>query len=260
MTTRATALTLAFLGMLVTFAHGAIKTQKVEYKAGDQAMIGYLAWDDASDTKRPAVLVFPEWWGETDYPKKRAEQLAGLGYVGFAVDMFGDGKTTDDANEAGKLASEVKGNPQLLQTRAKAALGTLRQQPMVDASKIGAIGYCFGGTCVLEMARQDLPLAGVVSFHGDLTTKQPASGKVAPQILVCTGAADVWVPPDQVAKFQDEMKSAKASVKVVSYPGAHHSFTNPDADRHKIPNVEYNADADKKSWEAMKEFFVEVFK
>src|SRR5262245_11065268 len=146
------------LMVLVGPATGAIKTQKVEYKAGDRTMVGYLAWDDSTSGKRPAVLVFPEWWGNNDYSHKRAEQLAGLGYVGFAVDMFGDGRTTDDPKQAGEWAGAVKGNPQLGWDRAQAALDAVTAQPMVDPAKIGAIGYCFGGSCALQMARHNMPV------------------------------------------------------------------------------------------------------
>ena len=245
--------------MLAAPALGAIKTQKIDYKAGDQRMIGYLAYDDSSDATRPGVLVFPEWWGNNNYSHQRAEQLAQLGYVGFAVDMYGDGKTTDDPNEAGKLSGEVKKNPQLGSERAQAALDELKKQPMVDPEKIAAIGYCFGGTCALQMARQNMPLKGVVSFHGDLSTPTPGT-KVTPRVLVLTGAADSFVPPEQVKKFEKEMTDAGAQYNVISYEGAHHSFTNPDADRHHIPNIQYNEKADKQSWEEMKKFLAEVFK
>lgn len=245
--------------LFVSNAMAEIKTRKVQYKAGDKTMIGFLAWDDSTNAKRPGVIVFPEWWGTGDYTHQRAQQLAQLGYVGFAADMYGDGKTTDDPTQAGKLAGEVKGNPQLAAERVQAALEALKSQPMVDPEKVAAIGYCFGGSMALLMARQNMPIEGVVSFHGDLSTQSPAH-KVTPRVLILTGKDDAFVPPEQVQKFENEMKSAGANYKVVSYEGAHHSFTNPDADRHKIPNIKYNAKADKESWEEMKNFLADLFK
>jgi len=256
---RSMLMTLTAAMIFTCLASGAIKTQKIEYKAGDKNMVGYVAWDDSTDAKRPAVLVFPEWWGITDYAHKRAEMLAGLGYVGFAVDMYGEGKTTDDPAQAGQWAGEVKNNIPVGLARAQAALDTLKTQPMVDPDKIAAIGYCFGGSCVLEMARHNMPVKGVVSFHGDLTTASPAKS-VAPRVLVCTGAVDSFVPIEQVGNFEKEMKNAGAKYDVIVYENAHHSFTNPDADRHHIPNIQYDEKADKQSWEAMQKFLAELFK
>jgi dienelactone hydrolase len=239
---------------------GAVKTKVIEYKAGDTLMEGFLAWDDSvAEGKKPGVLVFPEWWGLTDYPKKRAEQLAQLGYVAFAADMFGKGKTTDDPNEAGKLAGSVKMHPDVEKERLEAALDVLKSQSQADPNRLAAIGYCFGGTMALDMVRMGLPVKGVASFHGDLSTKQPAQNAKGMKILVLTGADDEWVPAEQVTQFEEEMKKAGADVKVISYPGAQHAFTNPDADRHDLKNVKYNADADKKSWEEMKKHFAELF-
>ncbi len=250
---------LAVLLWCVSGAFAAVKTQVIEYKQGDTALEGYLAYDDATDAKRPGVLVVPEWWGNNDYSRKRAEQLAQLGYVGFAIDMYGKGKTTDDPKQAGEWAGEVKKDLQLEKARIEAAIDTVKQQPMVDPNRLGAIGYCFGGAIVLDMARLGEPVLGVVSFHGDLTSKIPAQN-IKAKILVCTGAADKFVPPEQVKSFEEEMKKAGADFKVVSYPGAHHSFTNPNADQHHMDNIQYNAEADRQSWDAMKSFFVDLFK
>jgi len=243
-------------------AHAEVKTKVIQYKAGDKLMEGYLAWDDAArtvgDGKRPGVLVYPEWWGLTDYPKKRAEQLAQLGYVAFAADMYGKGETTDEAEEAATWMGAVKKDQTLERERLEAALNVLKSQEQVDANRIAAMGYCFGGTMALDMARMGMPVKGVVSFHGDLSTKTPAE-KAPVKILVLTGADDAWVPADQVKAFEEEMKKAGADVKVISYPGAQHAFTNSDADRHGIKNVKYNADADKKSWEEMKKFLGDLF-
>jgi len=257
------ALCLALFSPLVTFA--AIKTDTVEYKDGDVTCKGFLAYDDAAvATPKPGVLVVPEWWGLTEYPKDRAKQLAGLGYVAFVADMYGDAKTTDNPAEAGKLATELKPNPEKFRARTKAALDAMRGTAAtsgLDKSKIGAIGYCFGGSAVLELARSGADVAGVVSFHGGLATPAPAKpGDVKAKVLVCNGAADEFVKPEEVAAFEKEMKDAGADAKVINYEGAVHAFTNPDADRHKIPNIAYNEKADKESFEAMKAFFADLFK
>jgi dienelactone hydrolase len=237
----------------------AVQLQQVDYKIGKKEFKGFLAYDDATQEKRPGILVIPEWWGMTDYPKDRAKQLAELGYVAFAVDMYGDGKATNDPKEAGKLAGEVKKNPTFARERLEAGLEQLKKSGKVDDDQLGAIGYCFGGTMVLNAARWELPVKGVVSFHGDLSTDQKARGPVKPKILVATGDADAFVPPEQVKAFEDEMKSAGADYKVLHYPDAHHAFTNPKADEHHIDNIKYNEKADKESWEAMKQFFAELF-
>jgi dienelactone hydrolase len=235
-----------------------VTTKEITYSAGGKSLKGYLAYDDAAQDKRPGIVVFPEWWGTTDYPKHRALQLAELGYVAFAADMYGDAKTTDDPKEAGQLAGSVKKNPELEKQLIQAAIDTLKQQPQVDPDRLGAIGYCFGGTMALDAARTKMPVKAVVSFHGDLSTQQPAQ-QVDSKVLVLTGGADSFVPPQQVEKFKQEMSAAGAQPKVIVYPGAHHSFTNPDADRHHLDNIKYNADADQKSWDEMKRFFAEVF-
>jgi dienelactone hydrolase len=241
-------------------AQAAVVEKPIEYKAGDKNMKGYLAYDDAATDKRPGVLVLPEWWGTTEYPRERAKQLAELGYVAFAADMYGDNKTTDDPKEAGKLAGEVKKNPQVAKERLEAALDQLKNSDKVDADKLAAIGYCFGGGMALNMARWDMPVKGVVSFHGDLSNDQKKPEHITSKILVATGDADAFVPPKQVQGFEKEMKDAGADYKVLHYEGAHHAFTNPKADEHHIDNIKYNEKADKESWQAMKDFLAEVLK
>ena len=241
-----------------TFACADVVTTRVEYKQGDTKLSGWLAYDDSVREARPGVVVFPEWWGMTDYPKMRATQLAKLGYVAFAADMYGDGKTTDDATEAGKLSSGV--DPKTEIARAMAAYDQLKSNSRVDASRIAAIGYCFGGKVALDLARSGANLIAVVSFHGNLTTDHPENASnIKGKVLICTGAEDAFVPPAQVSAFEDEMRKAKVDWQVISYGGAHHAFTNPDADRHKIDNISYNAAADRRSWEAMKSLFAEAF-
>jgi dienelactone hydrolase len=251
-------LILMFFGSTVM---AAIKTETINYKAGDTNLKGFLAYDDSTTAKRPAIIVAPEWWGLTDYPQHRAQQLAELGYVAFAIDMYGDGKTTDDAKEAGAWSGDIHKNPQIATQRAGAALQALKNQPMVDADKIAAIGYCFGGWVALNMAREHMPILGVVSFHGDLSNPHPEkTNDVKAKILVLTGEADAFVPPKQVQAFTDEMKTAGADFKIISFPGAHHAFTNPDADRHNIDNIKYDPAADKQSWLEMKDFLANLLK
>ncbi len=239
----------------------AIKTETVEYKQGDTTLKGFLAYDDAGTDKRPAVIIVHEWWGVTDYTKRRAHDVASLGYVAFVADMFGEGKTTKDPKEAGAMAGAIKGDANLLRARAQAAMDFVKKQPLVDGERVAAMGYCFGGTVALEMARSGMPLLGVVSFHGTLQTTSPAeAGKLKAKVLALHGADDPMVPHEEVLEFSKEMQDAKADWQLVVYGNAVHSFTNPDADTFNIPGVKYNASADRRSWEAMKDFFHEVFR
>jgi dienelactone hydrolase len=240
-------------------ARAKIITKDIDYSAGDTPLHGVLAYDDQQTGKQPGIIIIHEWWGNDDYPKTRAQDLAKLGYVAFAADMFGKGKVTDDPKQAGEWAGQIKNNPELAKQRFEAGLEQLKSQPNVDPDKIGAIGYCFGGAVVLNAARMNEPLKGVVTFHGDLTTTTPAQQPIQSKILVCTGAADAFVPKSQVDAFEAEMKKVGADAKVISYPNAHHSFTNPNADSHHMDNIKYDATADAQSWQAMKEFFAGLF-
>ncbi len=257
-------LSLSALAALAVAAHpaaGAVKTATVEYNDGDQICEGFLAWDDAAKGKRPGVVVVHEWMGLGDYAKERARQLAELGYVAFAADVYGKGIRAKDAAEAGRLAGRFKGDLPLLRSRARAALDTLAKDPRADASRLFAIGYCFGGTTVLELARSGAPVAGVVSFHGGLATKDPADAKnVKGRVLVLHGAADPYVPPAEVAAFRKEMDDAKVDWQMVFYSGAVHSFTNPAAGTDPSKGAAYDAKADRRSWEAMKAFLAEEAK
>jgi dienelactone hydrolase len=237
----------------------AVKTQKIEYKHGDTVLEGFLAYDDAAQGRRPAVLVCPEWWGLNDYIRGRAEQLAKLGYVAFAADMYGQGITTTDPKEAGRLAGAIYKDPALMRERVAAALKVLTDQKMVDGTKVAAIGYCFGGKCALELARSGADLAVVVSFHGDLSTTMPAQAATfRPHVLVCNGADDQMVSAEAKQKFEDEMRSAKADFVFIDYANAVHAFTNPKADSFGIPGIKYNETADRRSWAAMRQMFDEV--
>jgi dienelactone hydrolase len=257
---KVTAFACALLVLAIVTARAEVKTETVEYKDGDATLKGFLAYDTAAvQGKRPGVLVVPEWWGVNDYAKSRAEQLAKLGYVAFVADIYGDGFITTDVKVAGERAGQAK-EKGWLRSRGKLALEQLRKQPLVDSEKIAAIGYCFGGTTVLELARAGEDLKGVVSFHGALDTKQPAkAGDVKPKILVLHGAADPLVPPDQVKAFEQEMNQARADYEIIPFEGAKHSFTNPDADKVGMPAVAYNKAADEKSWRDMQAFIHEVF-
>jgi len=237
-----------------------MKTEAVEYKHGDAVLEGYFAYDDA-EGKRPGVAVVHEWWGLNAYVKKRAEQLALMGYVAFALDMYGKGKVTQDPKVATEWSAPFKNDRSFGRARAAAGLAVLKNHKLVDARRIAAIGYCFGGTSVLEMARGGADLAGVASFHGGLDAPDPAKpGAVKAKVLVLAGGDDPLVPPAQVNALEEEMRKAGADWQVNVYSGAMHSFTNPDADGYGLNGVAYNEKADRRSWEAAKLFFAEIFK
>jgi len=248
------------LGLTIS-AQAKIQTKTIEYKDKDATLEGYVAYDDAGTGKRPGVLIVHAWKGLGDYEKKRAEQLAGLGYVAFAVDIYGKGIRPQSTQDAARQAGMYKGNRPLLRERATAGLEVLKSQELVDPKKIAAIGYCFGGTTVLELARMGADIAGVVSFHGGLDAPMPAEpGAVKCKVLVQTGADDPSVPPKAVEAFQDEMRKAGADWGLVSFGNAVHSFTNPEAGNDNSKGNAYNEKADKRSWENMKGFFAEIFK
>lgn len=254
--------TAAFL-LSASFAQAAVQGKEVQYSAEGVTLKGYLAYDDAVEGKRPGVLVVHEWWGHNEYARERARMLAELGYTALAVDMYGDGKQASHPDDAGKFAGEVSQNMPVAKARFMAALDLLKGQEAVDAQRIAAIGYCFGGGVVLNMARMGVDLKGVVSFHGSLGTENPAQpGMVKARVLVCHGAADSFTTPQQIADFEKEMDSAGVDYKFIAYEGAAHSFTNPDADRYAKEfglGVGYNAAADQRSWADMQSFLKEVF-
>jgi dienelactone hydrolase len=237
-----------------------VKTREVEYRQGDTILHGFLAWDDALPGKRPGVLVVHEWWGLDEHARAQARRLAQAGYVGFALDLYGQGKVTTHPQEAQAFVAEATKDPAALAARFNAALEQLKHDPHVDPTRIAAIGYCFGGAVALDMARAGADLAAVVTFHGALATKTPAQpGKIKARVLVLAGGADPFVPPEQVEAFRREMQAAGAHFEVVTYPGAKHAFTNPDAGTHGMPQLAYDADADRQSWAAMLKLFHEVF-
>lgn len=249
---------------LSTSAFAALQGKEVSYSADGTTLKGWIAYDDAAKGKRPAVLVVHEWWGHNDYARKRANMLAEQGYVALAVDMYGDGKQAQHPSDAGKFATEVTKNKPLMKVRFEAAMKLLRAQRNVNRSKLAAIGYCFGGSVVLNMAREGEDLKGVAVFHGGLNTDVPAeAGKVKAQVRVFTGADDKMITAEQVDAFKQEMTQAGVNYRVVVYPGAMHSFTNPDADalgkQFNMP-IAYNADADKDSWAQLQTFLSDVLK
>lgn len=238
-----------------------IRTQAVDYESDGVKLQGYLAYDDAQKGKRPAVLIVHEWWGLNDYPKKRAEQIAKLGYVAFAADIYGKGVIAKTPEEAGKLASQFRNDRMLARKRVTAALDVLKKYDFVDAGKIAAIGYCFGGMVALELARSGADIKGVVGFHTSLDTPRPDDARnIKAKILICTGANDKSVPPDMRQAFQKEMDNAGVDWQMNIYSGAVHSFTNPASGNDPSKGVAYNANADRRSFEAMKLFFNEIFK
>lgn len=248
--------------VLLSLAPGraTVKTRAVEYRQGDTVLQGFVAWDDAVPGRRPGVLVVHEWWGLDEHARHQARRLAEAGYVGFALDLYGQGKVATHPQEAQAFVAEATKDPAVLAARFNAALEQLQQDPHVDPKRIAVIGYCFGGAVALDMARAGADLAAVVTFHGALATKTPAEpGKVKARILVLTGGADPFVPPDQVAGFEREMKGAGAQFQVLTYPGAKHGFTNPEAAKHGMSQLAYDPDADRQSWAAMLKLFSEVF-
>jgi dienelactone hydrolase len=251
-----TIMTTLFVTMIAAGAHAAVKMEPVEYKQGDTTLKGQLAYDDAAKDKRPGVIVVHEWWGLNEYAKTRARMLAEAGYVALAVDMYGDGKVTEHPDEAGAWASAVRSNEQTGTDRFLAGYNALKANPHVDPAHISAIGYCFGGGVVLGAALSGADLDAVVSFHGGLPT-DPAKGKPKARILVCNGAADGLVTPEQIAGFMKVATDAGADWEFISYAGAKHSFTNPDADKHGIPALSYNEKADKRSWQTALDFLAE---
>ena len=241
-----------------------IVSRTVSYSSDGTPLKGYIAYDSSKTGKRPGIIVVHEWWGMNAYAEHRADSLAKLGYIALAIDMYGNGKTAEHPDNAGKFAQAVMEHMDTARARFNAGLELLKNQPQTDTSKLAAIGYCFGGGVVLRMALAGVPLDGAVSFHGDLPTqppKHPDSVKAA--ILVCNGAADPFNPPEKVKTFKSMMDNAGIPYTFENYEGAKHSFTNPAADsigkKYNLP-LAYNKAADENSWADMQEFFNRIFK
>lgn len=240
-----------------------IQTFELAYPAGDSQCHGYLALPEDAAGPLPAVLILHEWWGHDGYVRRRAEQVAALGYAGFAVDMYGEGRQADHPDQAGALMTQLMGDPALVAERFQAAMDAVASRPEVDAARIAAAGYCMGGGIALEMARAGAEIAAVVSFHGALETENPASaGRVRAPLLVCTGADDPFVPAAHVEGLRAEMDAAGARCEIVAYPGVVHGFTNPAAtdrgERFGLP-LRHDEGADQDSWARMAALLQEVF-
>lgn len=249
------------LGVLHTRnAQAAVKTQTVEYKQGDTTLEGFLAYDDSIQGKRPGIIIVPEWNGVNDNSKRRAQMLAQLGYIAFAADVYGKGVRPANSKESAQEAAKYSGNRPLYRARVQAALDALRKNPLADTGKLAAIGYCFGGAGALELARSGADVAGVVTFHGDLSTPTPQDARnIKGRVLVLHGADDPAVPAKAVQALEKEMSDAKVDWQVVLYSGTVHSFTNPGAGNDNSRGSAYNERADKRSWIAMQDFFREIF-
>jgi dienelactone hydrolase len=253
-------LLLSFL--LAGTSHAKIVTKRVEYKDKDAVLSGFLAYDDAKKGKLPGVLIVHDWTGEGAYVDGRAEQLAKLGYVAFAADIYGKGVRPSNPEDAGKEATKWKSDRSVLRARAMAGLEQLKSQPNVDAKRLAAIGYCFGGTTVLELARMGADLKGVAAFHGGLSTPMPAEvGAVKAKVVAFNGGDDPTVPPEERKAFEDEMRKAKADWVMTTYANTVHSFTIPTAvGKNAMPGTaEYNPQSDRRSWASLQDYFKEWF-
>jgi dienelactone hydrolase len=237
-----------------------MQTHDIDYRADAVNLRGYMAYDDSVATRRPGVLVFHEGLGLGDFVMARARRLAELGYVALAADMFGDRRQARNLQEVANLVGTLRNEPEVLRGRGRAALATLAAVPQVDPSRMAAIGFCFGGSVVLELAREGADLKAAVSFHGVLTTRTPAApGKVKASVLVLTGADDPLAPPDQVLAFENEMRGAEVrDWQVISYGNTLHGFTNPAADGSMMRTALYSAQADRRSWASMRGLLEEV--
>lgn len=239
-----------------------LKGEEVIYKADSLSMKGYLAYNENATEKRPGIIVVHEWWGHNDYVRQRADMLAELGYVAVAIDMYGDGKLAAHPDDAGKFAMSVMGNIESAKARFNAALEMLKSQESVDADKIAAIGYCFGGSVALTMANAGVDLDAVAAFHSGVQLPVMPTSDIKAKVLVCNGAEDPFVPAETVEAYKNAMDSVKADYKYISYENTTHSFTSKSADamgkKFNLP-LAYQKEADEKSWAELKQLLEEVF-
>jgi dienelactone hydrolase len=250
----------ATLGLVVTTARAELVTKTVEYKQGDTVLEGFLAYESGGPARKPGVLVVHDWLGVSADTRKRAEQLAKMGYVAFAADVYGKGVRPANGKEAAPLAGKYKADRNLLRARVMAGFDELARQPNVEPDRIAAIGYCFGGTTVLELARAGAKVVGVVSFHGGLDSPTPADGKnIKGKVLALHGADDPFVSKADLEAFEQELRAAGVDWQLVKYGGAVHSFTIVGAGNDNSKGAAYNATADRRSWKAMEAFFAEIF-
>lgn len=241
-------------------ANAGIKTRTVEYTAADgNVMEGYLAYDDGIKTPQAAIIIVPDWMGLGQFAKDKAEFLAKEGYIAFAADVYGKGVRPATTAQAGELATKYKSDRKLLQSHIRAAYNTVTAMPTVDKARVLVMGYCFGGTTALELARSGVPLAGTASFHGGLLNPTPDNAKnIQGAVLIMHGADDPLVPPAEVNAFKDEMKKAGVAFDFVSYPDAVHAFTNPAAGDDKSTGIAYNEAADRASWVEFERFLAKT--
>ena len=259
MKTRLSIVLLAVL-LLAGTAHAAVVVRPVSYTHDGVALEGYLAFDDAVSGQVPGVLVVHEWWGLNDYARSRAEELARMGYVAFALDMYGKGRSTEHPDQAAAWMKEVNGNMDLWLARARAGLEVLKRQPRVDSGRMAAIGYCFGGATVQVLAYGGAELAGVVSFHGSLLPPSAEqAARTRAKILICHGAQDPMNKTEALTHYADAMNASSIDWQLIAYGGTRHSFTNPDADRRGMAALAYNPASDRRSWQHMTLFFDEIF-
>lgn len=246
--------------LVVVTVQAEIQSEARRYTDGEQTLTGHFYWDDAFADQRPGVLVIHEWWGLNAYAKQRARMLAELGFVAFAADMYGDNRVTDQPDQAREWMQEVTVDPEMWRARAALGLAQLKSHRLSAAKKLAAIGYCFGGGTVLQMAYGGSEVLGVVSFHGSLpAAPEESKGKIGARLLVLHGQSDTYLPVDIVNNFQAKLSTAEANWEMVIYGGVRHGFTNPGAGEYGLDNLKYDAQADERSWNRMQDFFAELF-
>ena len=238
----------------------AFQSKVVPYTVGEHSFEGFLAWDDSGAGKRPGILVVHEWWGLNDYARSRAKQLAAMGYVAFAVDMYGKGKITTHPDQASKWAKLTTSNVKDWVERAQEGLRLLQAHPRVDPSRLAAIGYCFGGATVMQLVYSGAPVKGVVSFHGSMPLPQDSQPvHNSAKVLIAHGDADPFLTSDHILQFKNALDEARIDWQMTLYGGAQHSFTNPAANQYSVKGVQYHEQADQRSWMHMQQFFHELF-
>lgn len=253
-------LTLTITLLFSSFSFAEVRSETINYLDGDTQLQGYVSWDDSIEGKRPGILVVHEWWGLNDYARMRADMLAELGYVAFAVDMYGKDQVTNHPDQANAWMNQITENVDAWQQRANLWLTQMKAHPLVDDNDTAAIGYCFGGATVMQLAYSGADIGGVVSFHGSLpAASETQQANIKARILAAHGNADSFVPAEQVAAFKASLEAANADWQLLSFGGAKHSFTNPNASTYGIDALGYDADADRRSWQAMQNFFNELF-
>lgn len=240
-------------------AWGAVRHETIAYQHGDQELQGYLAWDDAVEGPRPGVIVVHEWWGLNDYVRQRADMLAELGYAAMAIDMYGEAQSTEHGETAQQWMQKITADVETWQDRALRGLEVFRAQGVVDADNIIAIGYCFGGATVMQMAYAGAQLEGVASFHGALPPPPESVRRIEPAVFIAHGDADAFVPAERVQSFREGMARVAADWQMIIFGGARHAFTNPNADSHGVPNLKYDERADRRSWAYLQTFLEEQF-